>query len=197
MDGGFGRSCISLLMSKLFLTVAALALAVSASAQEAKPLPKLDDMQWRGAYYQIARLPNKREKNCVANSVEMIARADKLYQISMVDSCKSGKSSYADVRNTKAKRQDKKVQDGRFKITTFWPLSRKYWVLATAPDYSWFLAGTPNHKQLWIYARAATMDDATLAQIKALATANGYNLAKIVSQPQDATIAQGTAVAGQ
>jgi apolipoprotein D and lipocalin family protein len=184
-------------MLKLLSIAAVFTLAVSAVAQDAKPLPKLDDMQWRGAYYQIARLPNKREKNCVANSVEMIARADKLYQISMVDSCKSGKSSYADVHNTKAKRQNKKVEDGRFKIATIWPLSRKYWVLATAPDYAWFLAGTPNHKQLWIYAKTATLDDATLVQIKALATANGYNLAKIVSQPQDATVAQGTAVAGQ
>jgi apolipoprotein D and lipocalin family protein len=183
-------------MQKIAATFLAATLALAASAQTAKPLSNLDDMQFRGPYYQIARLPDKHEKSCVSNAVEMVARADKLNQISMVDSCKT-KSSYADVRNTKAKRQNKTQADGRFKITTLWPFTRKYWILATSPDYSWFLAGTPNHKNLWIYAKTPTLDDATLNQIKSLATANGYNLAKLISQPQDATAPQAQAIVGQ
>jgi len=165
-------------------------------AQEAKPVSKLDDMQFRGSYYQIARLPDKKEKHCIGNAVEMVARGDKLNEIDMVDSCKT-KGSYADVRNTKAKRQNKKIDDGRLKITTFWPLSRRYWVLATAPDYSWFLSGTPNHKNLWIYAKSPALDDAQLNEIKALATSSGYNLAKLISQPEDATAGQGKLMSGQ
>jgi apolipoprotein D and lipocalin family protein len=185
-----------MVMQRIAASFLALLFGLTAYAQQAKPLAQLDDMQFRGAYYQIARLPDKREKSCVANSVEMVARGDKLNQLALVDSCKT-KGSYADVRNIQAKRQNKNVADGRFKISILWPFTRKYWVLAVAPDNSWFLSGTPNHKSLWIYAKTPSLDDATLNGIKSLATSNGYNLAKLIAQPQDATAAQGTALTGQ
>ncbi|MEO6923884.1 MAG: lipocalin family protein, partial [Bryocella sp.] len=149
-----------------------------------------------GAFYQIARLPDKHQKHCVADSVEIVARADKMHALALVDSCKT-KGSYADVRNIIAKREKQTIADGRFKIRTIWPFSRKYWILAVAPDYSWFLVGTPNHNNLWIYSRASSLDDATMDQIKSLAVANGYKLEKLALTVQDAIAPQRKVVIGQ
>jgi apolipoprotein D and lipocalin family protein len=165
----------------------ALALANVASAQQAKPLPQLDDTKITGAFYQIARYPDKREKHCVADSYEMVARGDKLNTLLLVDSCKT-KGSYNEIRNITAKRQYKTVTDGRFKITTFWPLSRKYWILAISPTFDWYLSGTPDHKNLWIYAKTTTISPEILAQIETIAASDGYPSARLTMMPQTTTI---------
>jgi apolipoprotein D and lipocalin family protein len=162
-----------------------LSCAQVAWAQAVTPVPKLDDEQMRGTWYEIARLPTKREKSCAGNNLEIIARGDKLNQLQLVDSCKNPKG-FLNVHNLTAKPQQKKNNngDGRLKITTIWPFSLKYWVLAVDPTYRWSLIGSPNHRFLWIYSRTPTLDPATLAQIQTTAAAEGFATAKLVTTVQ-------------
>jgi apolipoprotein D and lipocalin family protein len=173
------RTCVAALLT--------FALAHVASAQIPKPLPQLDDTKITGAFYQIARYPDKREKRCVGDSYEMVARGDKLNTLLLVDSCKT-KGSYNEVRNITAKRQYKTVTDGRFKITTLYPFSHKYWILATSSTFDWYLSGTPDHKNLWIYAKTTTLSPEILAQIETIAASNGYPSARLTMTPQTTTI---------
>jgi apolipoprotein D and lipocalin family protein len=157
-----------------------------ARAQSAVAVPHLDDMQFRGAYYQVARIPDKRDKRCLSNSAELF----------FVDSCKD-KSSYAEVHNLSATRQDKHVVDGRLKIATIFPFTRKYWILAVAPDFTWYMAGAPDHKTLFLYAKTSTLPPEVVAQAKAIAATDGYDTARLVPTEQDTGAGQGTAVIAQ
>lgn len=152
-------------------------------AQSVTAVPQLDHARYAGTWYAIAGYPSKRLKRCASDVTQLVAEADKASQLQFVEACKV-KAGFYDANNITAKAQDKKVLDGRFKITTLWPFTRKYWVFALAPDYSWSLSGSPNRKELWVFSRTPTMSDATLAEIKAKADAMGFSSAKLVMMPQ-------------
>jgi len=158
--------------------------AQAIQAQTPTPVPALDDNQMRATWYEIARLPNKREKTCIGDAFELIARGDKFHSLNWVDTCKT-KTAYINVHNMTAKPQDKRNPgDGRLKVTTLWLFKAKYWVLALGPNYDWFLIGTPNHKNLWIYSKSPSLSPQVLSQIEAQATAEGYSSAKLILTPQ-------------
>ena len=226
----------------LAVTLAALA-TPCAHAQGVVAVAKLDKRALTGSWYEIARLPNKRQKHCSADAIELIALGDKPTQLQLVDACTDVKY-FKDQWNFTA--TNKNPSTGAWKVRTIFPFSRKYWVLAvgplipiaapptipkpeappvvanpasdsttsTQPDassgampaptqangapmanvappppppptgYAYTLIGSPNHKQLWIYARTATLDPTSLNQIKTQASAMGFNPAKLVATAQ-------------
>ena len=179
-----GRQFLRTQAVLLGLTVVLVTGSQMLRAQTPTPVPKLDDNQMRATWYEIARLPNKREKSCIGDAFELIARGDSPNSLTWVASCKT-KTAYINVHNTTARPQDKKnPNDGRLKIITIWPFTAKYWVLAVDPKLAWFLIGTPNHKNLWIYAKSPTLAPEVLTQIEAQATAEGYPSSKLVFGPQ-------------
>jgi apolipoprotein D and lipocalin family protein len=157
-----------------------------ASAQTVTAVPKLDVDRFTGSWYEIARLPVKREKSCVSDVVQLFAQGDKNSQLQSVGSCKTSKG-YTNVWNATETAQDK-IGDGKYKVTFVWPFSAMDWVLATGPDYDWALVGNPNHKELWIFSRTPAMSPDVLAAIKSQAVAQGFSAAKLISTPQTATV---------
>lgn len=147
----------------------------AASGQSVTAVPKLDEKLFATGWYEIARLPNKPEKKCVSNALQMYTVGNKPWQFQVVESCLL-KDGEANVRNLSGRGD--KVGDGRLKVGSF-PFATKTWVLATAPDYSWALVGSPNHKLLWILSRTATMDEAVLQQVEGMAAAQGYKVDKL------------------
>ena len=149
------------------------------------PVTNLNEHRLTGSWYEIARLPNKAEKRCVADAVELIARWSKPGSLQWVDSCTvqkdytSSRTSYAH-SIPKRKTQQQVVGDGRYKVYTIWPFSRKYDVLGIATDSTWLLIGTPNRKNLWIYSRNATMAPEVYALVRQLAASQGYPVQKLI-----------------
>jgi apolipoprotein D and lipocalin family protein len=157
-------------------------------AQGVTALPHLNVNNLSGTWYEIARYPNKREKLCIADSLELVALDDKSNHLQLVDSCTAAKG-FTSVHNYIAKID--KQTDGKLKIPEFFPLSRPYWVLAMASDNSWLVIGEANHKELWIFSRKPKLDPATLTQIEALTTVAGYSTTRLVFPRQnDGTQAQ-------
>ena len=152
-------------------------------AQTAIALPQFDATRYTGTWYEIAHYPNKREKNCTRDVVHVVALNDKPRSLQFVNACMT-KRGYADASNVGAKPADKRIADGKLKIPTLWPFSRKYWILAVGPDYEWSLTGNPNHKELWIFSRNLELDPQTFTAIKAQADAMGFSSAKLVTIPQ-------------
>jgi apolipoprotein D and lipocalin family protein len=153
------------------------------SGQSVTPVPKLDMTRFTGAWYVVARIPNKREKNCVSDTFVEITLADKPNRFQLVNACRV-KTGDMEANNGSGKRD--KSGDGRLKVSFLWPFYTKYWVLAVDPDYEWALVGSPNHKNLWIYSRAISLAPEVLAEIEAKAAAQGFATAKIAIPPQHA-----------
>jgi apolipoprotein D and lipocalin family protein len=181
-NGAIFRACSHL---RLLLPLAAICLCPSATqslAQGVTALPHLDVKNLSGAWYEIARYPNRREKECISDSQELVASDDKPRRLQLVDSCTAAKG-FAVVHNYTAKID--KQTDGKLRIPTFFPMARPYWVLAMAPDNSWLVIGEASHKALWIFSKTRTLTPATLTQIEGLTTSSGYSTARLVFTPQN------------
>jgi apolipoprotein D and lipocalin family protein len=148
-------------------------------AQAATSFVKLDPDHFAGTWYEIARYPTKREKNCANDAVLLVAVGDKPNQYQLETSC-TDKKAYNDTRNFTANSNG----SGVLHIRTLWPFSRPLWILATGPNYEWALAGTPNHKNLWIYSKTLTLSSESIAAIKTRATAQGFSPEKLIFTEQ-------------
>ena len=148
-----------------------------AAAQAVSTVPSVDLNRLTGNWYEIARLPNKRQRGCLANVEYLVALADKADHLQLVSTCKT-KNDYTDVANANIK-AEKHSNGSKLKVTYFWPFSEKGWVLALGPDYDWALIGSPNHKKLKILSRSRTLSDEVLAGVKQNAASEGYALDKL------------------
>ena len=146
-------------------------------------MPKLDINQLTGTWYEIQRLPDKPEKHCVTNAIVLYARSDKAHQLQVVNSC-LGKDGYTHIRNANGKPAKKNIEDGRLKLTYVFPFSDKYWFLEIGAENDWALVGSPNHKTLWILSRKPTLSADLLTQAQAKATAEGFDVGKLVTVSQ-------------
>lgn len=162
---------LTLLSGLLCLTSAGLGQTVTA-------VPKLDLNRYMGSWYEIARLPDKKEKQCVGGALVLYAAGEKAGRFQVVSSCQT-KGNNVEARNASGKVADK-AGDGQLKISYLWPFSQKYWVLAVGPEYEWALVGSPDHKTLWILSRTEKMAPEVLLDLEGRAATAGFNRSKIV-----------------
>ena len=148
-----------------------------AIAQSTSALPSVDLNRFSGSWYEIARLPNKREKGCLADVVDLIALADKVDRLLLVTSCEA-KNDYTDVANADI-RTEKGSGGGKLKVIYLWPFSEKEWILALGPNYEWVLLGSPNHKALKVLSRTRTLSTEVLSDLKQKAASEGYATGKM------------------
>ncbi len=164
------------------IAIMLLGTSAEVSAQTVVAAPSVDLNRFTGTWYEIARLPNKREKKCIADVIEILALGDKANGLQIVGSCKTNKG-YTEVRNATAK-AIKGSGDSKLKVTYLWPFSEKRWILAIGPNYEWALVGTPNHKMLWVVSRERTMEGELLSSIKQKAVVQGFPVEKLKTTAQ-------------
>lgn len=152
-----------------------------AVAQKVTPVPSLDPKRLTGTWYEVSRYPTKFGMRCESQATVLFAQGDKPRAIQMGTFCPGKNGSDQEYANTG--KMDKK-NDGKIKFGFIWPFTKQYWVLALAPDYSWALMGDPKRKTMSILGRTPQMEPATLTQIGAQATAQGFKLDKLVSLPK-------------
>lgn len=155
------------------------------------PVTNLEESRLTGSWFEIARLPDKKQKLCASDSMRLITRWEKPGTLEWVTSC-TQKNHYNDSNTSwarpipKRKKQEETTGPGRYKVFTIWPFSRKYDVLAIANDNSWMLLGSPNKKSLWVYSKSRTMSPEVYSAVQQVATQQGYDATKLIQQPQNA-----------
>ena len=149
----------------------------------AAAIPQLAPKQFVGSWFELAHLPDKKEKACIADALTLFTLMDKPFRFAQVDSCRL-KDGTTDARNYTGTTKVKKTWTGQLKVWTVWPLSRKLWVLAAGPDYEWLLVGAPNHKTLAVLSRTTRLAPDVMAQITTQAAAQGFAVGKLVMVPQ-------------
>jgi len=155
----------------------ALGAVAGAAGQSVSALPSVDLNRFAGSWYEISRLPNKREKGCLADVLDLVALADKNDHLQLVTSCEA-KNDYTNVANADIK-ADKNSGGGKLKVIYLWPFSEKDWILAVGADYEWVLIGSPNHKELRVLSRTRSMNPEVLSGIRQKAASEGYAIDKM------------------
>lgn len=165
------------------LCIAALALVASLSHADPAPLPTVpavDLTRYAGAWYEIALLPNRFQKQCVADT-QARYRLDG-ERVEVVNRCRQSDGSVDSVKG------HAKVVEGsnnaKLRVSFFWPFYGDYWVLALDADYRQVLVGAPSRKYAWVLSRTPQMDEAALQALLERAAQLGFDKAAFKRTPQ-------------
>jgi apolipoprotein D and lipocalin family protein len=174
------------LVMKMIKTAFLLSLVLSGitliAFAESKPpelmtVPRVDLTRYVGHWYEIAKYPNRFERDCDRDIKATYSRVE-TDEIDVVNACIEidGKQK---ISKGKAKVVDD-VSHAKLKVTFFWPFYGDYWVIDLDPDYRWVVVGEPRRKYLWIMSREPHMDAAQYAEITSRLAAKGYDPSKLV-----------------
>lgn len=174
---------------------AAIALAAAATLQPAtahaqapvRTVPFVDLDRYAGDWFEIARFPNRFQRQCLGDvSASYARRSDG--RLDVVNRCRTA-DGHTEARGV-ARIVDEQTF-ARLKVRfapewlAFLPLVwGDYWIIGLAPDYSWAVVGDPDRDYLWILARAPHPDNESVAAARAAARANGFDVERLVQTSQ-------------
>ncbi|WIV98346.1 lipocalin family protein [Kinneretia aquatilis] len=171
-------------LASVLLAACALAVAPPARAAEsAVPLEtvaQVDLTRYAGAWYEIALLPNRFQKQCVADT-QARYRLDG-NRVEVVNRCR--KASGEVERTAGHAKTVEGSGNAKLRVTFFWPFYGNYWVLDLDPDYQQVLVGEPSRKYGWILSRTPQMDEAKLQALLDKAESLGYDKNAFRRTPQ-------------
>jgi len=179
-------------MARVMSAFAVLALpSATVHAQTIKPVrtvPSVDLDRYLGDWFEIARFPNRFQRQCVGDVRATYARRPD-GRLDVVNRCKTadgdtearGVARVVD-QQTRAKLKVRFAPAWLSWLPVVWG---DYWIVGLAPDYSWAVVGDPGREYLWILARSAHLDDDAAAAARAVARENGFNVERLVATPQD------------
>jgi apolipoprotein D and lipocalin family protein len=168
--------CLALALATLLPATA----GSEAAAQDERPVTpvnRVDLVRYSGLWHEIARIPNRFQKQCARGTTAEYALQDDGL-ISVTNRCMKEDGSLDEAKGV-AKITDT-VSNARLKVSFVsflgWrPFWGDYWVIGLDGDYEWAVVGTPDRKYGWVLARATTLDGATMAEILAILERNGYD----------------------
>jgi apolipoprotein D and lipocalin family protein len=167
------------------LTAMILLLLLSASSHAAQPLqsvPNLDVARYAGQWFEIAHLPMRYQKDCLAD-ITATYTPQRDGTLGVRNTCRTAKGT--DVAEGVARpvaghpaRLEVSFAPGWLSWVPF--VWADYWVIAIDPDYRWAIVGEPDRDYLWILSRTPSMDRARFEELKSRATAMGYDLGPLI-----------------
>ena len=150
-----------------------------AQASPTSPLTTVDNVDLRryaGKWYEIARYPNRFQRNCQSDTTAIYTLRDD-GKVQVVNACRERNGKVTTARGT-AKVVEKKT-NAKLKVTFFWPFYGDYWVIGLSPDYQYAIVGEPSRKYLWILSRTPSMEETTYQEVLRLVETLGYKSGKL------------------
>lgn len=183
-------------MKATIAVLACLMLSAVAGGQEPPKPPLqvvagLDLARYMGTWHEVARLPFRFEKQCVADVTATYALQPD-GNVTVVNRCRKNDGSLSEARGV-AKKASAGGPNTKLKVRfapawlSFLPMVwGDYWVIDLAPDYSYAVVGEPGRTYLWVLSRTPSMDEALLQRALESVRKNGYDLSGLIRTPTSA-----------
>ncbi len=172
-------------------TIGTLALvrASTRSNDQLDVVPKVDLTRYAGRWYEIARLPNRFQRNCDANTSALYTLRDD-GKIMVLNQCETADGKAKSTKGTAHVASDQ-GPNTKLKVTFFWPFYGDYWIIDLDPEYRWAVVSEPSRKYLWILSRQPKMDETEYNPIVERIKANGFDLSSMIRTKQTRTVVPG------
>ncbi len=165
--------------------ILAIPLLLFTAVEAAPPLqvvPSVDFNRYAGKWYEIARLPNRFQRDCASNTTATyMLRPDG--KITVVNECRKADGVQKSAKGT-ARVTDAKGPNTKLKVSFFWPFSGNYWIIDLDPEYRWVVVGEPGLDYLWVLSREPRMDEALYGKMVERAKQQGYDVGKLMKTAQ-------------
>lgn len=182
------RLIISLILLTSFLGVPAQAQGL-ASVAPLQTIPRLDVQRYLGTWYEIAKFPNRFQKQCVANTQ---ARYSLLSDgsLEVVNRCREANGKFSEAVGQA--RQVGGAESPQLKVRfapawlSFLPMVwGDYWVIDLDSEYQLAAVSEPTREYLWILSRQPKVDAVAYKNLLERLQAKGFDLRKIETLPHE------------
>lgn len=164
-------------MKFILLLIIVVSLNLMAQQNPPKTVKYVDLKKYAGLWYEIAKIPNSFQKQCVkGTTAKYILTEDG--EIKVINSCIDGDGEVdkADgLARIVDKKSNAKLEVSFFSIFGWRPIWGDYWIIGLDENYQWAIVGTPSRKYGWILSRAPKLDEATMNKIFEIIKDQGYN----------------------
>jgi len=155
-------------------------LAQQEPSDELAVVPSIDLKKYAGMWYEIARLPNRFQSECIGNVTATYTLDGDEFIV--VNRCRKENGEVTEAEG-RARRAGDDEPNSKLKVRfapaflSFLPFVwGDYWIIDLASDYSYAVIGAPGREYLWILARAPSLSDGTLQGILERIKHQGYDL---------------------
>ncbi len=185
------KTCIRNVMHTMVTLLVISTVACQGPRPESTPLvtvPAVDLDRYTGRWYEIAKIPNRFQRQCVSDTSANYAR-NANGTIAVVNRCRTtdGRLDEAHaIARVADPRTNAKLQVSFFSLLGWRPIWGDYWVLALGPDYEYAVVGEPGRQYGWILARTPTLPLAAREAIDNQLRARGYDPALFENSPHSA-----------
>jgi apolipoprotein D and lipocalin family protein len=152
-------------------------------APELEPIPSLDVPRYLGAWYEIAKYPNRFQKQCDSNTTAHYSKlSDGSLQV--LNRCRRTDGRYDEAVGSA--RQIGPADSPKLEVRfapgwlSFLPMVwGDYWVIDLDPDYQLAAVSEPKREYLWILSRTPTVPRQTLAALLDRLERQGFDTGKL------------------
>ncbi|WP_305824802.1 lipocalin family protein [Massilia brevitalea] len=163
--------------------------AGKAAASDLEPVRSLDLARYMGAWYEIARYPNRFERDC-AGFTTATYTAMPSGRVKVENRCRTPDGG-TDVA-TGVARQCGPSDSPRLKVrfapallSFLPPVWGDYWVIDIDRNYELAAVSEPGRDYLWILSRTPQVEKRTLDALLARLSGQGFDMRKLVYTPQE------------
>lgn len=167
---------------------AALAAGQSPAQSPVTPIPSLDVPRYMGTWYEIAKYPNRFQKNC-ASSTTASYRLLPDKTVEVINRCRraDGRLDEAIGSARQIGAPDAPTLEVRFApewLSLLPMVWGDYWVIDLDPDYQLAAVSDSRRKYLWILSRTPAVPDETYQALLERLARQGFDLDKLQVTPQ-------------
>lgn len=152
-------------------------------------VPSIDLNRYMGTWYEIARLPNSFQKECIGDVTANYTLNDD-GSVRVINRCRKEDGEMTEAEG-KARRLSDDEPNSKLEVR-FAPawlswlpfVWGDYWVIDLAEDYSYVVVGEPKREYLWILSRTPKMEEGAYEKVLERIKAQGYDPAGLVRTKQ-------------
>lgn len=158
------------------------------TAGELQTVSKVDVQQYMGTWYEIAKYPNRFQKQCVANTqaqYRLLPDGD----IQVINRCLEAGGRVSEAIGQA--RQIGPADSPRLKVRfapswlSFLPMVwGDYWIIDLDENYQWVAVSEPQREYLWVLSRQPQMEASVYQALLQRLQAKGFDLQKIETSVQ-------------
>ncbi len=148
-----------------------------------RPIATLDVPRYMGAWYEIAKFPNRFQKKCVANTVAQYTLLTS-GRVRVTNRCRMANGEMDEAigmaRQMGAKNSPKlKVRFAPEWLSFLDAVWGDYWVLDLDPAYQLVAVGEPSREYLWVLSRTPTVPAPEYQALLRRLEAQGFDVRKL------------------
>ncbi len=169
-----------------FFIILVLAGCASTPPTGIEPVELVDSVdleRYIGLWYEIARIPNRFEKNIYAPTAEYTLRNDG--KIRVVNSGFKGglDGKYTEVMGVAWIPDPNEL--AALKVSFFWPFASDYMIIGLdTENYDWAVVGNNSREFLWFLARTHEIDETLHRKMEEIAGSQGFDIESLDKVPQ-------------